>query len=128
MPTDKLFTGQQRETTDGIYHYGARFYNADLGRFVQADSIVPNPGNPQDLNRYSYADNNPIRYSDPTGHCVGEAPVPCPPGLSDDAAAVRLPGPGANRRWWWRRRWRKCASGAGLSHRASSLLRWFSAR
>jgi len=38
------------------------------GRFVQADTIVPKPENPQDLNRYSYTRNNPLRYTDPTGH------------------------------------------------------------
>ena len=41
-----------------------------LGRFVQADTIVPEPGNPQSLNRYSYVENNPVRYTDPSGHCV----------------------------------------------------------
>jgi len=29
---------------------------------------VPNPTDPQDLNRYTYAGNNPLRYTDPTGH------------------------------------------------------------
>jgi hypothetical protein len=29
---------------------------------------VPEPGNPQYLNRYSYVRNNPVRFSDPTGH------------------------------------------------------------
>ncbi len=40
-----------------------------IGRFIQPDSIVPNPANPQALNRYSYVYNNPMRYTDPTGHC-----------------------------------------------------------
>jgi len=39
-----------------------------LGRFIQADTIVPNPSDPQDLNRYSYVSNNPLRYVDPSGH------------------------------------------------------------
>jgi hypothetical protein len=39
-----------------------------LGRFVQPDTIVPNPGDPQALNRYSYALNNSLKYTDPTGH------------------------------------------------------------
>ncbi len=37
---------------------------------MQADTIVPEPGNPQSLNRYSYVGNNPIVYNDPTGHCI----------------------------------------------------------
>lgn len=36
---------------------------------MQADTIVPQPGNPQALNRYSYVLGNPLRYTDPTGHC-----------------------------------------------------------
>jgi len=32
--------------------------------------VVPEPGNPQALNRYAYALNNPLRYTDPTGHDV----------------------------------------------------------
>ena len=54
----------------GIYDYGARFYSPKLGRFLSADTIVPNAHNPQDLNRFSYVRNNPIRYNDPTGHCA----------------------------------------------------------
>ena len=38
-----------------------------LGRFISPDTIVPEPGNPQALNRYSYVLNNPLRYTDPTG-------------------------------------------------------------
>ena len=34
---------------------------------------MPQPGNPQDLNRYAYVNNNPLRYVDPTGH-QGEPP------------------------------------------------------
>jgi len=67
--TDKLFTGQ-RDTGLGIYDYNARFYSPKLGRFLSADTIVPNPFNPQDLNRFSYVRNNPLRYIDPTGHMV----------------------------------------------------------
>ena len=45
-----------------------RFYDASLNRFIQPDSIVPNPGDPQTWNRYSYVGNNPINRGDPTGH------------------------------------------------------------
>ena len=68
LPTDYTFTGQRLEAGLGLMHYGARFYSPRLGRFVSADTIVPQPGNPQDLNRYTYAANNPLLYTDPSGH------------------------------------------------------------
>jgi RHS repeat-associated protein len=68
VPTDRLFTGQRFDGTIGLYDYGARFYDPALGRFISADPIVPKPGNPQALNRYSYVYNNPLRYTDPSGH------------------------------------------------------------
>jgi RHS repeat-associated protein len=54
----------------------SRFYDPQIGRFLQPDSVVPDPMNPQSLNRYSGACpersrrvlNNPLRYTDPTGH------------------------------------------------------------
>ncbi len=42
-------------------------HDPSIGKFIQADSIVPTPGNPQSLNRYAYVDNNPLRYTDPSG-------------------------------------------------------------
>jgi hypothetical protein len=39
-----------------------------INHFVSADTMIPSYANPQDLNRYSYVTNNPIRYADPTGH------------------------------------------------------------
>jgi RHS repeat-associated protein/uncharacterized repeat protein (TIGR01451 family) len=68
MFTDKLYTGQRQMADLGIYHYGARFYSPKLGRFLSADTIVPGFANPQNLNRFSYVTNNPLRYTDPTGH------------------------------------------------------------
>jgi hypothetical protein len=52
-----------------LYDYNARYYDPTIGRFVSADSIVPQATNPQALNRYSYVVNNPLKYTDPTGHC-----------------------------------------------------------
>ena len=62
------YTGQELDAETGLYNYNARLYDPDLGRFMSADSIVPNPANPQSLNRYSYVLNNPLNYTDPTGH------------------------------------------------------------
>jgi hypothetical protein len=52
--------------------YKARFYDPYINRFIQPDTLVPNPTNPQSWNRYSYVNNSPINYSDPTGHRVDE--------------------------------------------------------
>jgi len=76
--TDQLFTGQREMAGLGIYHYGARFYSPKLGRFLSADSMVPNAANPQDFNRYSYVRNNPVRYTDPTGHVCTDPDDPTP--------------------------------------------------
>jgi RHS repeat-associated protein len=43
-PTDYRYTGQRVEATLGLYYYGARWYDPMLGRFVQADSVVPSMG------------------------------------------------------------------------------------
>ena len=71
-PTDRRFTGQRSEEASlgSLYDYEARMYSPSLNRWIQPDTIVPQPGNPQDLNRYSYTRNNPVKYTDPTGHCT----------------------------------------------------------
>jgi len=48
----------------GLMYYNARWYDPALGRFVQADTIVPQPGDVRGWDRYAYVENNPLRYSD----------------------------------------------------------------
>jgi RHS repeat-associated protein len=71
--TDRRFTGQRWEASLGLYDYRARFYDPALGRFLQPDPLVPEPGNPQALNRYAYVNNNPLKYTDPGGHWLETA-------------------------------------------------------
>ncbi len=66
LPTDRGYTGQLSDAT-GLLNYGARYYDPAVGSFISPDSSVPGPGNPQALNRYSYTNNNPLRYTDPSG-------------------------------------------------------------
>jgi hypothetical protein len=49
-------------------YYGARYYSAEIGRFVQPDSMLPDIYDPQQLNRYAYVRNNPLKYVDPSGN------------------------------------------------------------
>jgi len=66
------FTGHRHNNTGtnnlGLIYMNARYYMPEIGRFISADTIVPDPGNPQSYNRYSYSYNNPINYIDPSGH------------------------------------------------------------
>jgi RHS repeat-associated protein len=65
--TDRRYTGQRTEGT-GLVDYGARFYDPSLGRWVQPDSLIPDPANSLDFDRYQYVRGNPLKYVDPTGH------------------------------------------------------------
>ena len=61
-----LYTGKQKDTT-GLYYYGARYYDPDLGRFMTRDPFMGIKTNPQSLNRYTYCLNNPVKLVDPAG-------------------------------------------------------------
>jgi len=67
-PTPYLFTGAELDAQTGLYYMQARYYDPSIGRFLSPDSVAPEPGDPQTLNRFAYARNNPLRYSDPTGN------------------------------------------------------------
>jgi RHS repeat-associated protein len=61
-----LYTGKERDST-GLYYYGARYYDPEIGRFVTRDTLKRNPNNPRSVNRYTYCQNNPLIYFDPDG-------------------------------------------------------------
>ena len=69
LPTKYTYTGQYSNVADfGLMYYNARWYDSSLSRFAQADTLIPNPGDPQRWDRYAYVRNSPTGRIDPTGH------------------------------------------------------------
>jgi RHS repeat-associated protein len=77
------FTGKHHDDISGMDYFGARYYNSGIGRFISEDPAFLDLGqgkidleqlsNPQTLNSYSYAGNNPITNRDPNGKCFWDA-------------------------------------------------------
>jgi len=74
--TEHHFTGKERDAESGNDYFEARYYSSAMGRFMSPDwsnspEAVPYADleNPQTLNLYSYAGNNPLVYVDADGHC-----------------------------------------------------------
>ncbi len=64
------YTGKERDTESGLDYFGARYYASTMGRFMSPDPsglAFADPTNPQSLNLYSYALNNPLKMVDPSG-------------------------------------------------------------
>lgn len=62
------FTSHETIAENGLINMNARLYDPVIGRFMSADSIVPDLYTPLDHNRYSYVRGNPVIARDPTGH------------------------------------------------------------
>ena len=62
------FTGKDLDEDTGLYYYNARWYDADLGRFITEDNVPITPSDPMTLNYYTYCDNDPMTKVDPSGH------------------------------------------------------------
>ena len=90
LPSYK-FTGKERDQESGLDYFGARYYASSMGRFSSPDPsglYYANPANPQSLNLYSYARNNPLIGTDPTGmaYCQWDD------GSHDDSANTGVEG------------------------------------
>ncbi|MFJ9392339.1 polymorphic toxin-type HINT domain-containing protein [Nocardioides sp. NPDC101246] len=66
FPGEKGFVGSTRDEGVDLLQVGARPYDAVLGLFMTTDPLV-DPADPASLNAYSYANQNPITFSDPSG-------------------------------------------------------------
>jgi RHS repeat-associated protein len=62
-------TGKERDTESGNDYFEARYYSSSMGRFMSPDPLLNSgrPDDPQTWNRYTYALNNPLIVTDPTG-------------------------------------------------------------
>ena len=68
--TTRGFTGHEMLDAVGAVHMNGRIYDPALRRFLRADPFVQFPASLQSHNRYSYALNNPLAYTDPSGHFI----------------------------------------------------------
>ena len=62
------YCGEYYDKETATVYLRARNYNPSIGRFISRDSFAGNLNDPLSLNLYTYCANNPIYYSDPTGH------------------------------------------------------------
>ena len=80
------FTGKERDSESGLDNFGARYDSSSMGRFMSPDPLGGHQEDPQTLNKYVYARNNPLNLTDPTGldfnlTCAGEDTATCHGGL-----------------------------------------------
>jgi RHS repeat-associated protein len=70
------FTNQEQMADVCLDNYNARIYDPQIGRFMSADTVIPDAYHSQSYNRYTYVENGPLSYTDPTGHEIGGNPPP----------------------------------------------------
>ncbi|WOD30083.1 RHS repeat-associated core domain-containing protein [Alloalcanivorax xenomutans] len=66
--TSKGYTGHEMLDDVGIIHMGGRIYDPTIGRFLSADPVIKGLDQVESYNRYSYALNNPMSITDPSGY------------------------------------------------------------
>ena len=64
------YNGESTNVKTGLQYLRARYYDAENGTFTTEDSDLGTTENPLTRNRYDYTTNNPLNYSDPTGHSL----------------------------------------------------------
>ncbi|MDP2364574.1 MAG: RHS repeat-associated core domain-containing protein [Ignavibacteria bacterium] len=65
------FTEKERDTETNYDYFGARYYDSELGRWLQVDPRIEKYPN---VSPCSYVFNNPLRYTDPYGDTVNIDP------------------------------------------------------
>lgn len=75
---DKGFVGGTIDKTTDLTHLGAREYDPSTGRFISVDPIM-DLADAQQMHGYTYSNNNPVTYSDPSGLCMDPGNGRCEP-------------------------------------------------
>ncbi len=70
----RYFAGHPEQAETGLHYMNARWLDPETGTFLSVDPVVRDAANPQSLNGYAYAENNPIAFNDPTGACLPVSP------------------------------------------------------
>jgi len=61
------FAGGYFDSSTGLYKFGTRYYNPGFGRWSQQDPLRGQLNDPTSLNRYLYAGDDPVNFTDPSG-------------------------------------------------------------
>src|SRR6266568_2240991 len=61
------FAGGYFDSSTGLYKFGTRYYNPGFGRWSQQDPVRGQLNDPTSLNRYLYAGDDPVNFTDPSG-------------------------------------------------------------
>ena len=72
------YTGHVSDTESDLVYMQARYYDPDVSRFLSVDPLAPDAGNLFRANRFAYANNNPVRYTDPDGRCADGCIIEAP--------------------------------------------------
>jgi RHS repeat-associated protein len=131
--TDLLFAGGQ-SLSNGLTHFGARYYNPAIGRWTQPDPLQQISDLTQ-ANRYIYAGGDPVDGADPTGLCVdpsgflcdtGNAIKKSPIGKGVDALTSEARDFGDTEAEFWGAAWKDVSNGTDEQYktlgRASCLI------
>ncbi|MFI9628750.1 RHS repeat-associated core domain-containing protein [Streptomyces sp. NPDC052042] len=93
-PGTRGFVGGTDDTeSTGLTHLGAREYDPELGRFISVDRLM-DLADPQQMNGYTYSNNNPVTHSDPTGLWIDDGTGHSEPRRDGGPAGPPSPTPG----------------------------------
>ncbi len=62
------YTGHEHLPQFRLINMNGRLYDPELARMLSPDNVIPDGGDTQSYNKYSYVNNNPLRYIDPDGN------------------------------------------------------------